>query len=202
MSDAQAVTINGQIYIGGGTTDRDATKSLVFRYNPVVDKWITLPPAPIHHFGVGRIHGKLALVGGITSRDRYTADVHTFDEEYQLWMKSIPPMATPRVSAAVISDSSVLTVCGGVAEHRVTLASVEAYDSTTSQWYAATPLPLPRCRLSSALIGHTCFLVGAAKAWMIAAVPSTLFSRPPSAKSWSKTAENRSHHRAPLSGER
>ena len=164
MSDAQAVAINGQIYIGGGTTDRDATRGLVFRYNPVVDRWITLPPAPMHHFGVGHLLGKLVLVGGIvTSSDRYSADVHTFDEEYQLWVKSIPPMAIPRVSAAVISDSSVLTVCGGVAEDRVVLASVEAYDSTTSQWSVAAPLPLPRCRLSSALIGNTCFLVGGCK---------------------------------------
>ena len=164
MSDAQAVAINGQIYIGGGTTDGDITRSLVFRYNPVVDKWITLPPAPMHYFSVGHLQGKLVLVGGVVpSTERYTADVHTYDDEYQLWVKSIPPMSTPRVAAAVIGHSSALIVCGGIAEDHVVLASVEVYDSVTSRWSEATPLPSPRYKLSSALIGNTCFLVGGCK---------------------------------------
>ena len=68
MGLAKTTVINGIVYVGGEVTD-DAGKNLddcclVSTFDPVKDEWSTLPPAPVVAFGIGRLNGKLVIVGG------------------------------------------------------------------------------------------------------------------------------------------
>ena len=134
----KTTVINGRVYVGGGTADDDDDYYLVRTYDPVKDEWSTLPPAPVGYFGVGRLNGKLVIVGGMyKDEEGITGDVHVFEEDIQQWVKSIPPMPTGLVASVVASHSSSLVVCGTPDESSP--ASVFVY---SSQWHSRSPLPL------------------------------------------------------------
>ena len=161
ICSAQAVVIDGYVYVGGGGADNNVTRCLVFRYAPLQDEWTTLPLSPVKWFGVGQLLGKLVLVGGVLrSADELTASIHTFENESQQWVTSIPPMPTARRAPAVASHSAAIIACGGKGEGNAVLAIVEVYNSETRQWYTVDPLPSPREWQSCVMIGDTWFLVG------------------------------------------
>ena len=114
MCGAQAIVIDGIVYVGGGGCDNDANDCIVCSYHPVDDKWSTLPPSPVIWFGVGQVSGQLVLVGGWKgSTGSVTQDVHVFTSESQQWETSIPAMPTARCGLTVVSHSTVLVACGG-----------------------------------------------------------------------------------------
>ncbi len=161
MGGAQAVVINGIVYVGGGKCDSDAERCTVCRYHPGEDKWARLPPSTVRSFGVGQVSGQLVLVGGmVPSTGKVTGDVHVFISESQQWERSIPVMPTARGAPSVASHSTVLTVCGGSDGSGRFLPTVELYNSETFQWYQCPPLPLPCCWISTVTIGDTLFLAG------------------------------------------
>ena len=53
--------------------DDDDDEYVINSYAPSLDKWTTLPPLPVRHFGLGQINGELVAVGGtkknITARN-------------------------------------------------------------------------------------------------------------------------------------
>ena len=158
---AQAIVIDGIVYVGGGACDNDANNCIVCSYHLVDDKWSTLPPSPVKYFGVGQVSGQLVLVGGWkVSTRKVTRDVHVFTSESQQWETSIPAMPTARRGLTVVSHSTVLVACGGSDDSVTPLPTVELYSSESSQWYQCPPLPFPRGWMSSVTIGDICFLIG------------------------------------------
>ncbi len=162
MFGAQAIVIDGIVYVGGGACSSHAERCTVCRYHPGEDKWATLPPSPVKWFGVGQVSGQLVLVGGmVESTGKVTGDVHVFVSESQQWEKSIPAMPTARKAPSVVSHSTVLVVCGGgLVDFDTALPTVELYSSEASQWYQCPPLPFPRRWMSSVTIRDTLFLIG------------------------------------------
>ncbi len=161
MFGAQAVVIDGIVYVGGGACSSNAERCTVCRYHPGEDKWATLPPSPVRWFGVGQVSGRLVLVGGIVaSTGNVTGDVHVFVSEPQQCETSIPAMTTARLASSVVSHSTVLVVCGGEDDSATPFPTVELYSSEASQWYQCPPLPFPRHWMSSVTIRDTLFLVG------------------------------------------
>ena len=138
---AKTTVINGRVYVGGGDAGDD-DDYLVSTYDPVKDEWSTLPPAPVKYFGVGRLDGKLVIVGGwYEDEEETTGDVHVFEEDTQQWVKSIPPMPTGLfIGSVVASHSSSLVVCG--IPDVTSPASMFVYNSQSSQWRSRFP-PLP-----------------------------------------------------------
>ena len=139
MEAAITTVINGRVYVGGGSVDGDDCY-LVSMYDPVKNEWGALPPATVGLFGVGRMNGKLVIVGGGYDERGVTGDVHTFEEDTQQWVKSIPPMPTGLIFSVVTNHNSSVVVCGMPDESSP--AAMFVYNSQSSQWYSKTPPPL------------------------------------------------------------
>ena len=154
MIYAQMVLISGKVYAGEGYTSCDGDAYPIRQYNQTEDEWSTLPPAPVHLFGLGELNGQLVIVGGKTRQDVVTGKVHMFDTSSQKW----PPMPTARRSPAVFSQPSCLTVVGGVDQHEKDLSNVEIFIPQSSQWHNASPAPSPLSCMTKTIIHNKCFL--------------------------------------------
>ena len=155
---AQAVLIRGKVYIGGGDSDYDDDDYFIHEYSPTENRWATLPPAPVHMFGMGELNGQLVTVGGKTRRGAITRKVYMFYSSSQKWEESIPPMPTARHSLAVFSQQSCLTVVGGADQSNKPLSDVEIFIPQTSQWHKASPAPSPLSRMTTTVIHNKCYL--------------------------------------------
>ena len=157
MITASAISINGRVYVGGGTliaAEHDDMTDVCYdicKYDPVKDEWSTLPAAPVELFGVGQLNRKLVTVGGEYEEKGITGDIHVFGEDTQQWITSIPPMSTGLCFVKVACHSSALVVCG--MPDKSSPASLFIYNSQSSQWHSRAPPPLPfNCSCSSTII--------------------------------------------------
>ena len=181
----ESVLIGDVVYVAGSDS-RD-----MLRYDTRSDKWSVLPPCPVAGFGIGQLPGKLVTVGGSDGSD-VVGDVYTYEEETQQWEKSIPPMPTPRIYPTVVTYHSSIAVCGGIGGGR-TSDIVEVFDSKTSQWHTAAPLPVKHHSMYVTVINDTCYLGGGAGGegntsimCACASLPSLFQSTTPHNQVWTK----------------
>ena len=166
MSVGQSVVINGKVYYGGGFCDEDSDEYNIHCYNPLQDKWMTLPPNNVRYFGLGQINGELVTVGGWrfiegTNRFTHSQGIHKFEEHSQAWKKSIPPMPTARYNPTVLSHLSCLVVAGGRKyPGNSALDTVEIYNINMSQWSQTDKLPIACYLLSGVVSKDMVYLVG------------------------------------------
>ena len=155
----QSTVINGKVYFGGGKTDSNSKRYLVHCYNPIENKWTTLPPLPVKWFGLGQINGKLVVVGGIKKGKKKQANVYMF--ESNKWKSTVvPPMTLARSFPAVLSLSNLLIVAGGNIEGGHNTNAVEIFQQATSQWHLAASLPKACCNLSLINFRDTMYALG------------------------------------------
>ena len=164
MCSHQMVRIGNKVYCGGGYTGYVNTSRQVFRYDPEQDKWSPLPICPTRLFGLTQLDGKLVTVGGKGLGNFTVSDVYVF-EDSQTWEKSIPSLPTARFYPTAFVYNSVLVVSGGIthwvdAVKSTRTAAVEVFQSKSSQWYCAQPLPFAHNSMSPAIINDTCYLIG------------------------------------------
>ena len=151
--------IRGIVYAGGGFKRSADDGYLIQQYSPTDDRWYTLPPAPVYYFGMGDLNGQLVIVGGWTRYSDVTGKVHTLNSSTQKWVESIAPMPTARDSPAVLSQTSCLTVVGGIDQHGTNLSDVEIFMPHTSQWHKTTsPAPSPVYNMTTTVIHNKCFI--------------------------------------------
>ena len=165
ISFMKTTVINGKVYCGGGVTIASGDiEYIIYCYDPSQDKWTTLPPLPVKWFGLGQINGKLVAVGGEKKNgENKINDVYTYDERYQMWKQTIPPMPTARGSPGVLSFQSALIVASGNSLSHSSywyVSAVEIFKPDTSQWYRTDPLPEVCCDISLVAIGNTCYALG------------------------------------------
>ena len=168
----QSVVIGGAVFVAA-CDSRD-----VLRYETRSDQWSVLPSCPAMWFGLGQLSGKLVTVGGWYGR-RAVNHVYTYVQETQQWVKSIPPMPTPRQLPTVITYNSSIAVCGGNGGDRV----VEVFNSEAAQWHTAAPLPVACEYMQLTIINDTCYLGGGgatvSESIMCASLPSLFQSSSP-----------------------
>ena len=140
--------------------NKDSDNYIIYCYDPSQDKWTTLPPLPVRHFGLGQVNGKLVAVGGEKSGGQTSSVVYTYDERSRKWKQTIPPLPTARWFPGVLSLQSTLVVAGGVLLPSLYTAAVEVFKPDTSQWYRTDPLPTACCHISLVAIGNTCYALG------------------------------------------
>ena len=154
---ARTSVISGMVYVGGGSAEDDDDEYQVCKYDPVKNEWIILPPAPLEFFGLGRLNGKLVIVGG-RNEEGMSGDMHVFEEDRQQWIKSIPPMPTGLVGSLVVTHSTSLVVCGLSDESSP--PSMFVYNSQSSQWHSRTPPPLTfHTAFSSAVVVNDTYYI-------------------------------------------
>ena len=162
MDVAQSVVIRDRVYCGGGGAVAADDEYRVFYYSPSEDTWNKQPACDVRWFGLGQVREKLVTVGGIRKSDgKVVNEVYEFDEVTHSWKQSIPPMPTARLTPAVLSHHSTLTVTGGRTGPFST-SVVEVFRAETSQWHTTEPLPFCWVAPSSLHISNRWYLLGGA----------------------------------------
>ncbi|XP_062205469.1 F-box/kelch-repeat protein SKIP30-like [Phragmites australis] len=133
-------------------------------YDPLRDKWITLPVMPsqirnIARFGVASVAGKLYVIGGGSDRvDPLTGDhdrifasneVWSFDPLNRVWAQRAPMLVARAMFACCALDGKII-VAGGFTNCRKSISKAEIYDPEADAW---EPLPDLRQAHSSACSG-------------------------------------------------
>ena len=180
-----SVLIGDVVYVAGYDS-RD-----MLRYDTRSDKWSVLPPCPVKYFVIRQLSGKLVTVGGSDGSDD-VGDVYAYEEETQQWEKSIPPMPTPRIYPTVVTYRSSIAVCGGYGGDQYSnMDIVEVFNSDTSVWFTAAPLPVACEGMYVTVINDTCYLGGGGggegnRSIMCASLPSLFQSTTPHNQVWTK----------------
>ena len=174
----QTLVLPQSIVIGGAVFVAACNSHDVLRYETRSDQWSVLPSCPAEYFGLGQLSGKLVTVGGVDGRG-VVNHVYTYVQETQQWEKSIPPMPIPHWLPTVITYNSSIAVCGGGGRDRV----VEVFNSETTQWHTAAPLPVACVYMQLTIINDTCYLGGggfsSTRSIMFASLPSLFQSSSP-----------------------
>ena len=160
-----AIVLRGKVYVAGGSTDFSKSNTVMV-YNIQRDNWAMLPQYSFKWFTMGVVRGQLVLVGGVDPDNKRTNELGVWNERAREWTHPYPSMPTRRNGAAVITHTTAdgtswLVVAGGYSEECTgSCSKVEILDTSTNQWYSAPLLPIPMCKMSSAVIGNWCYLLG------------------------------------------
>ena len=163
MYRAKATVINGKVYCAGNTPIF-VDNYVIYCYDPTADKWMTLEPLPVRHFGLGQLCGRVVAVGGKNQdTGRAANEIYTYSERNKMWTKEIPAMPTARDSPGVLSLQSTLLVAGGCDSKGAYTDVVEIFKQSTLQWYVTDGTPTVHSNISLCVIGDTCYAVGGYK---------------------------------------
>lgn len=151
---AQAVVIDGDVYIGGGRG------TVVMVYSLHTRVWRTLPPYESEWFGMAVVNNQLVLVGGrsVVSVKNVTNMLGVWDVGSQTWTNPFPAMHSPRRSPSAVSYNKWLVVAGGIDNASHNVAVVELLDTLSKQWHTCSSLPSAYSRMSSAINGNMWYL--------------------------------------------
>ena len=146
MFRAQAIIFNDCVYVGGGLTEDDYYDYCVFEYNPDMNLWNLLPPAPVKLFGLGVLSAELVLIGGMSNHDSISDRMFAFDKYLQTWKELVCVLSTARFSPTIVQYESTLIMIGGVAgsttdDDLKNLTSVEYLVPELSEWVVLGHLP-------------------------------------------------------------
>ena len=115
---AEAVAINGQLYVVGGTTDNTSSgyTGTFEVYDPATDTWSTKGPMPTPRqvFAAGAVNGQLFAIGGDPGGGiAQTAVNEVYDPSTNTWTTAAPmPTARFDLAAAVGSDGRIYAFGG------------------------------------------------------------------------------------------
>lgn len=164
MSSGQSTVIGDKVYFGGGdvdNTDRsEQLEYLVYCYDTSQDKWTTLPPLPNRWFSLCQTNNRLTVIGGRKKGNwERVNEAYTYDEDLQMWEKTLPPMPTARSTMAALNLQSAIATIGGRTSDGDT-DIVEIFRPETFQWYQANSIPTACCAISVVCTGNTCYAIG------------------------------------------
>jgi Fungalysin metallopeptidase (M36)/IPT/TIG domain/Kelch motif len=140
LGNAQAVHLNGKIYIPGGSTPEIPSTPLHYAYDIAANTWSTQAEVPVstalYAVAADNARGVYYRTGGITPTN-VSAAVRMYDPSTNTWT-DLPPMKMARFfhNAAVIEGK--LYVAGGLTPAG-DLAAGEVYDFETGQWSPIAP---------------------------------------------------------------
>jgi len=151
---AQAVVLNGAVYVGGGGS-KDDPHYRIDIYHPTVNKWSGTIVCPLRLFAITVHQGELAIAGGSTKNGLISNLVLVFQNG--VW-KKYAEMPTARTMATAVSHKSMMIVIGGNNGCN-TLSSIELYDAYTRQWFKCDDLPQPLQFPESVIVGNTLYVL-------------------------------------------
>ena len=114
LSAYALVSFEGQMYLFGGWNGKEYS-NLAYRYDPLQDQWIELPPMPTARAftGAAAAGGKIYVVGGKNETgDLKTNEVFTPEDLTNPWSQA-PAMPTSRYAMGVIGIADIIYVFGG-----------------------------------------------------------------------------------------
>jgi len=159
-NNSHSVLLQEKVYIGGGEADTSERACTVMVYDPHSEEWNTLPEYEARSFGMAAINNQLVVVGGRNpSTGRKCKQVAVWDPESKQWVHCYPAMRTARHNLVAAAYGKWLMAAGGLGDGGY-LDDVEILDTTASQWYSTTPLPVKCDRMRSAVVQDKWYLIG------------------------------------------
>jgi DNA-binding CsgD family transcriptional regulator len=148
VTDIQAVTIGGMIYIPGGRMDSGATTNILEAFDPRTEVWHILAPIPVplSAYAAVAFEGQMMIFGGWDG-EKYSHAVFSYDPQLDVWTEGTAmEMARGFVQAQVAGG--VIFVMGGLGETGA-LDLNEAYypqreNSEEYPWESRALMPEPR----------------------------------------------------------
>ena len=155
LESAQSVVLNGNVYVGSERT--------LLSYSIENDEWSELPKPPQREFSMAVLNDKLVLVGGFDVSGIFSQDISDKitvwdpDTGTCTWTHPFPHMPAARYETTSTGYKGYLIIAGGrqhipedsnlvTSQVEVpSLSTVEIFNSATSKWYSADPLPF-ECR--------------------------------------------------------
>ena len=156
---AQAVLLNGAIYVGGGGSEGNEYNR-VDVYHPDTNRWDhSAIQTPNKLFSLAVVMSELVIVGGKGS-DGTSFTNKVLVLENKTW-KEHSRMPTARSNASAISchGQSMLIVMGGW-NGKFPLKTIELLDDTIGQWFKCNDLPLPLYYQRSVVVDDMLYVFG------------------------------------------
>jgi N-acetylneuraminic acid mutarotase len=165
-SEVGVATVNGKVYIVGGTVDT-GTMSLSSNeeYDPASKRARERAPLPqpLSHVGVVGLNGKIYAVGGFSDlQSDHTGAVNSllvYDPSTDEW-RTLAPMKEPRGSVGATVVNGKIYVFGGRGLDLKTVATSEVYDPKSDRWSELAPLPKARDHLAAVAAGDKIHVIG------------------------------------------
>jgi N-acetylneuraminic acid mutarotase len=152
---AWAVSLNGRVYVGGGSSNR------VFAYDPNLDEWTEVASSIYQHGGTpvaAVINGVIYVAGGI-GEGMVGNQLEVYDPVTDTWTE-LSPMRIPRNHIAGGTINGKLYVAGGRPPFTPGLDVLEEYDPGTDTWSDKAPMPTPRSGAAGAVVGGCLYVSG------------------------------------------
>lgn len=133
--------------------------SLIFSYNPELDRWCLVQPMHEKRFGAGVVvvNRLLYAIGGFDGKRRL-ASVECYHPENNEW-SYLQPMSCGRSGAGVATINQFIYSVGGFDGTRQ-LNLVERYDTENHIWEQMAPIEVPRSALSLTSLDGKLYAIG------------------------------------------
>ena len=147
---------------GGAREDSTPNREVLVSRVDTISSWEVLKTnPPQYHSASAIIHNRLVLVGGLdSSTNQFTGALSSYDSRSGTWVRSFPPLPTPRASAAAFVSGDYLVVVGGQSGVGELANTVDVLHIPSSRWEAATRLPQGMAGQSVAVCGNEVCLLG------------------------------------------
>jgi N-acetylneuraminic acid mutarotase len=140
-----AVSIEGNVYVMGGTDGRSTQHSKsVEMYDPSAGQWRALPDMSVARSGCAAvcIDGNVYVMGGYDGGSRLKS-AEMYDVSAGQW-RALPDMSVARNACAAVCIEGNVYVVGGSSDGATQLASMECYDPIASEWRPLPSMSNPR----------------------------------------------------------
>jgi len=172
LAEAQAVAVNGKLYMFGGynvtTPDYQPTNASEV-YDPSTNKWSALAPMPAAetHMGVATDGTSIYVAGGYTFDPKTTyqtfgtTNVFRYDIATNTWSNFVP-LPAPRAAGALVYLDGQLHYFDGVDPSRTGQDSHWTLNlsSSSPQWATATAVPLSRNHMDGVVLDGKIYAIG------------------------------------------
>ncbi len=138
---AVSLTINGEVYVGGGLDSTSSLRSDFFMFDPGTNTWTQKANLPISLGGSAcfTVNGKGYLVSGASGAGNVVSNAYKYDPNLDQWsaIASFPGTARENSWGFAIGDSGYVFAGYGGSE----LNDLWAYNTTNNTWTQKASMP-------------------------------------------------------------
>lgn len=156
-----SVAVNGEIYLIGGYL-HPGSLSVVERYNPISDSWVSLQPLPkpLDHPAAVSFGDYIYVIGGLDGAEigKPSSNVFRYSIKNNSW-DSVSTLPVPLGAVSAVVVDGFVHVFGGLNELGSS-ASHYVYNIEQDTWATDVSLPHPNDHMAIATDGKKIFLTG------------------------------------------
>lgn len=163
VSDVNAATVGGVIYVPGGRTSSGEQTDVLEAYDPLQDRWMERAPLPvsISGYALAALEGRVFLFGGTDGHDTLN-NVYVYDPSRDNWTK-LTSMPTRRAYAGAAVSGERIYVIGGF-DGKQAVATNEVFspilDIRSQPWSQAAPMPFSRYPVGATSVADSVYVLG------------------------------------------